>query len=674
MKKRINKISIILLLILILQPFSGYAQDRIQDANLVIGRNYKVPVLQAGNEERLSIPIENTTSGEAYSIYVSPIIDDPAEFPFVIDQMIPSRRIAAIAGKTRENVHFNFQVRSNIEPKTYPIQFNIEYTLPSGNIAKTSETIYIQIENDQEVPNLRLNLMKMAQDKLVAGQNQPVTLTIENTGDLVAKNIEVQLTGVEANGISLITPIDTHKIDQMEGKEKKEVFYTIVADDNLEDGTYVLDLIMKYKDEYNKAYEGESKVRIPVVASSSVETSFSLEKLNYPETAIEPHTDFTISFDLKNTGAEDAQKVKVSIDGGEGILPKSMPIKNIGNLVAGKQQPVEFTLFAKEGIEDKNYPIQITVEYETDSGRTKEMKSFEQYVGVFVKDKKTSAGAPKIIVDQYDYDGEYVKAGEPFDLTVSFLNTNHEKTVKNIRVSISSTGDVFAPVTGSNSFFISEITSQGSTMKNISLRPKVDAEYDTHNLFIDIEYEDDQGEAYSVKEMVGIPVVQNVTLMIDEVMTSPENYSGNPTALSVEFYNTGRALIRNLVIRTEGDIDITEGSLYIGNLEPGKNNYYDVTVTPREPGTTTGRMIFEYDDEIDQHYVVEKEFSIEVMDQMEMYPPDDFGEFEEFNEQSNSPMIRIVVGGGMLLLVIGGFVWRRRKKRRAEAEEVEAYE
>ncbi|AKL95853.1 S-layer domain-containing protein [Clostridium aceticum] len=646
--------------------------DIIRDSpNIVIGRSYKMPVFKAGTEARLAIPIENTTNGEAVNIFISPVIDDPKNFPFEINNLVTKQKISAIYGRRVENVSFYFNIPKNVEAKTYPLTLNVEYSSPSGGNFSSTETIYIKIENDYEVPELKLMDTTIDGDKLVSGTTKTVGFRIQNSGDLIAKDIKARLGGLSSSELILDSTLDTINIQSLDSGETRTIYYNVSANSQLEEDTYSLTLFLTYKDEYDASYETEVKVYLPLEGKTSKETNVTFHNFRYPEKAVEPFEDFTIFFNLKNTGSEDVDNVKVSIDAGEEILPKSMSIKNIGSLAVGKEVPIEFTLFAKNDIESKNYPIKLHVEYEVKDGRKKELQSASQYIGIFVDSNDQETGTPKVIVDYYDYGGDFIEAGKAFPLNISFYNTHKNSDVKNIRVSISSDGDVFSPVGSSNSFYIEGIAANSRVERTISLRPKINAEYKTHNIFADIEYEDTKGKAYNIKELIGIPVIQETSLIIGDIITPTENYLGNPIGISLEFYNAGRGLMRNMMISIEGDFDTHEGSLYIGNLEAGKNNYYDATIIPTSAGALTGKIIFSYDDEINQHFSIEKELSLEILEPMQEFMPEEFQQPETMEGAFDKRKLPVVIG----VIIVGGiaavFFYKRRKKK---LEEVDMYE
>jgi len=307
--------------------------------------------------------------------------------------------------------------------------------------------------------------------------------------------------------------------------------------------------------------------------------------------------------------------------------------------------------------------VKINIEYKMGDGDSKTTQSMNQYVGVFVKEDESESAVPKIIVDNYNFGGEYVKAGNQFPLTVSFFNTNASHAVKNVKVTLKTDG-IFSPVGGSNSFFIEKIGSKGKASKQVKLKAKPDAKYQTYDIVADLEYEDNKGNKYTASETIGIPVIQEMKMVIADVEKPAEVYTDTPIGISVDFYNMGRGLVRNLMVRTEGDFDIKDGSTYVGNVDAGADNYYDATITPHKEAKIEGKIIFEYDDTVGNHYTTEKVFNIEVQKQEEL-PPMDPMEEEMPEESGKGKWVKI--GAGILVLVgIGIFIYKKRKRKKEE--------
>ncbi|QZY55724.1 COG1361 S-layer family protein [Crassaminicella profunda] len=629
-----------------------------ESANLIVGRNAEVPTFEPGEEVRFAIPIENIGAGSAKDVVVSLDTSDLKNFPFEMEKMSATKRISSIHGHNDEDVAFYLKVAMNAEAKTYPINVSVNYE--GGNISKT---IYVKIQENKHKPSLKLMDVKYKDDSVFSGQKATMTLDLQNEGETAAQDLKLSFEGLKADGIRLDGYVEIPTIKEIPAKHFKEVPIKIYANEDLKSGTYELDLVMKYKDEYLHEYEKKKKIYVPVEGEGDQTLDLGFENLVYPEEGINTSEDFTIKFDLKNLSGKDAKNLKVSVDAGAEILPKSASIKNVKALAAGEATPMEFKLFAKDGIESKNYPVKINVEYGLKGSNSDENHSLSQYVGVFVKGDHSKL-TPKIIIDDYNYGKEYIKTGETFPLTLSFLNTNKSINVRNIKVNITSEGDTFAPVGSSNSFFINEIGANARIKKTIKLKAKSDAEQKMYNVNADIEYEDSTGKAHTAKEIIGVNVIQEVRFETSDVKLPEEVFTGENCSLSVDFYNLGRGTLRNMMIHTEGDFEIKDGSSYVGNVEAGKDDYYDVSVVPTKEGKAAGKVIFKFEDTVGNPYEIVKDFEIEALKMEEPPMPPEGMEMEGMEKNSSKKWIWISIGGVVIAII--GFVIRRKRKKKAE--------
>lgn len=527
------------------------AADRLslEEPKLVIGRSNSLPIFKVGEDENLIIPVQNIRDGEARNINVSLIIDDVSKFPFELEKMSLQTGMSSIGGyRTESAIFFGVKVAPTAETKTYPIGVKVDYTSQNGNEGQTSGTIYVKIENEQKTPGLMLAGIQMENEEIDTGESQVIELKIKNDGHLTARDIEIKLSGFTANGLRLDQPLDTFHLKEFKGQEFKYIPFKVYADPAMESGSYPLDLIMKYNDEFNNEYSKEEKLYLIVEGS---------------------------------------------------------------------------------GTEGQN--------------------------------KKAT---PRLIINNYYYSGEYAIAGEVFTLTMSLLNTSQVKALNNIKLSLDSEENIFSPVKSSNSIFIDSIPVAGGISQSIELKPKADAAGKTYNINVDIEYEDDKGNKYSAKELIAIAVAQQVRLIISELEIPSEVFVGTAMGISLDFYNTGRALIRNLMINTEGDFRVQEGNVFVGNLEAGKSDYYDVTITPEKEGKAEGKVLFDYDDDTGRHYQIEKVFELEAAKTPP--PPMDMplpGMEEAASAAWKKPAI---ITAGLLVLAVTAFILRRRQLKRKE--------
>ncbi len=211
-----------------------------------------------------------------------------------------------------------------------------------------------------------------------------------------------------------------------------------------------------------------------------------------------------------------------------------------------------------------------------------------QFIGLYAQnDKKdeddkdeTKKGKPKLIIDKYSFSPSIVKAGENFEMNLSFFNTNKIQTIKNIKIYLTAESgstqespnagsSVFTPVDSSNTFYIDAIGAKKRVDKRITMFTIPDALAKTHTITANLEYEDSEGNEYISKELIGVPVVQQSRLEVGEISLYPDASVGMPVPISLEFYNTGKVTLYNLMVKLEGNFQTENAQYYVGNFDSG---------------------------------------------------------------------------------------------------------
>jgi hypothetical protein len=164
-------------------------------------------------------------------------------------------------------------------------------------------------------------------------------------------------------------------------------------------------------------------------------------------------------------------------------------------------------------------------------------------------------------------------------------------------------------------------------------------------------------------------VIQETSLTVDDIIAPPELYPGMQSGIDVRFYNTGKTQLRNLRVVAEGNFDTTEStSYYAGNMASGANDRYNFSFTPREEGSLDGKVIFTYDDPSGNQQTLEKEFSFQVMPQMQ--PDEEF--FPGDMPQEQTSRTPLYIGGSVAVALIAALIALRRfLKRRKLHKEME---
>ncbi|HEY8363828.1 MAG TPA: hypothetical protein VIK77_13335, partial [Tissierellaceae bacterium] len=291
---------------------------------------------------------------------------------------------------------------------------------------------------------------------------------------------------------------------------------------------------------------------------------------------------------------------------------------------------------------------------------------------------------PRLIIDKYSFEPQLVRAGENFQMKLSFYNTSSTKTVKNIKIFLTAEpggtsgdspnagGSVFTPVDSSNTFYIDSIPPKGRVEKTITMFTVPDALAKTHTIIANFEYEDNEGNPLEDQERIGVPVVQQSKLDTSELTVYPDTMVGQPTPVSLEFYNTGKVTLYNLMVKLEGDFQTENGSYYVGNFPSGSSDYFEGMVIPNQPGEVKGAVVFTYEDSTGEIQEVRKEFTLNVMDMPPMEEfPSDVPPIDDYNP--NGGGIKNILKSKWLWITlvviaaaVGGVVFYRKKKRAKE--------
>ena len=630
------------------------------------------------------IPIDITNSSNELAVDITATAEIDGDSPISIEgsgsQGIPRLR----PGSTR-GVDFKISIDQYAENKTYPIKINFQFYNDYGIYFTGSETVYVKVEDKSTKPLISIENVTTSPQVSEPDKPTTVSLRLKNNGTLEAKDVKISLGEMGSDTFTAVSGTNSKYIKSISGNSYANVSFTITPSKKLNGGNHGLDIVLNYKDGNNQAYEDSSKFFVKVASNKGNGSNLIIENLSYPQGSIGQNKDATIGFNLKNIGKIDAKNIKVAVESSDenGIVPKTVSIKKINSLAPNKSERLSFVFLTTKDAETRNYPINITVEYEDELNANEEKHTLTQYVGIYVSNPDEDAkGKPKLIIDKYNFEPSLVKAGEDFQMNLSFFNTNKTKAVKNIKIFLTADektdqesnsggggGNVFTPVNSSNTFYIDSIPPKGRVEKNITMSTVPDAQAKTYTITANFEYEDTKGEEYTAIELIGVPVIQQSKLEVGELNIPPEAFVGESVPISAEFYNTGKVTLYNMMVKLEGDFQTEYGSYYVGNFATGNSEFFEGMVIPSEPGELTGDIVFTYEDSTGEIIEVREEFTLNVMDAPPMdefpdgMPPEDEARGIKKVLKSKGFWITIIlIGAGA-----GGFTFYKKKKKKGMA-------
>ncbi|MBU5255628.1 COG1361 S-layer family protein [Tissierella praeacuta] len=679
--KKFLSVFLVVLLVILQMPTKGLAdKDNNDKPNLTITSS-NVYLAEAGERVSISIKLKNTS--DYYAENISATLSSKSSDVYVDGNAyddIPKIK----EGKTN-SLSFKVRVDEKADEGNHELSLNIVYYNEYGEkMEPISHTINVRVTNKAIAPLLIVDKVNVIPNTEVnAGETIAVGFDIENIGSGLAKDIKVTLDGLSNENFVLANGVNYKVIPSLDSDKKYYLYFELKSLKTLKPGNYKIDLSLSYKDIKNQVIKDESNFFITIASNNNRSSNLIIENLVYPTGTLFQNKELDIKFNIRNQGQVAAEEIIIEAKSTDqtGLVPKSVSIVKLDSLEPDAIQELNFKFFTTKAAETKNYPIEITVKYIDELGKE---DTVNQLIGIFVEapDKDAAAkGKPKLIIDKYSFEPQLVKAGENFDMTLSFYNTSSKKTVKNIKIFLTAEpggsktennsgggSSAFTPVDSSNTFYIDSIKPKGKVEKKITMFTIPDAIAKTHTITANFEYEDSEGTELKDVELIGVPVVQQSRLETAELQVYPEAFVGQQSPVSIEFYNTGKVTLYNMMVKLEGDFQTENGSYYIGNFDTGNSESFEGMVIPSQPGELKGAVLFTYEDSTGQKQELRKEFSLNVAEMPPMEEnPDDMPPMEEnrgFKKILKSKWLwitLILLGAGT-----GGFFFYKKKKKEKE--------
>lgn len=650
-----------------------------------------IPQGKAGETLIIPLTITNPTNYEAKEIKITPDFS-ATDNPFSIEQMIVYQTIESLKSKKTATVEFQLRIDKYAEKKTYTLPLKIEYKNVYKDSFTEEKVIYINITNTNLPPQLVVREAKSSLPEIPEEENFTVTFDVWNMGTIEAKNVTVDLKPNE--NFYFLDNLTKNYLFEMKGIQHHEITYSLRPKKDLPTGTYGITILLQHD-----GVQAPTEYTMYVTVQDNEEEEEEEEKddidivtdnIITPQESILVEQPFTVSLDVKNQGTTEAESVKITVEGGEKILPQSLNVININDMKPGDSIPLAFSFVAAKDSESKSYPIKVVIEYKNNDEAVKK----EQYMGVLIEnpeedeDEDTTLNTiPKIIISEYSMDPVMVNAGENFTLQMKFLNTNKLKAVQNLKITLvvnessEETGSVFTPVQSSNTFYIDYLAPGETSEKEMMMYTIPDAKAKTYVVKAVFEYEYEEQEQLktnNMEDLFGIPVVQPAKLETTDVIVSEPAFVGEPVYISSEFYNMGKVTLSNLMVKVEGDFDTKESNYFVGNFDMGMSDYYEAAITPFNMGETKGLLVYTFEDAAGQEHRIEKEFTVNAMEAAPVMNPD-FPGMDPGNmdpgmmdpgmmgpEGSKFPVLPVAIGGGVVVLIVVFIIIRKRRKRKKE--------
>lgn len=652
---------------------------------LATGSTYK---LKAGTTSSINVGLRSVGTGSISLVSAmltsdgsDVIVEDVGEKTSTF--LNPSYSFKVSVPETTLTGMYNLSLSVNVFDVNGEAAGNYTYTIP------------VKVESDINTAALSVKSYKTSKSVIRPGDSFELSLTLENNCGVDLENVEVSLSGLDSTKFVLDGGFSKQTISIRNGSTGR-VKFPLVACDGISAVRETVGIQAVYGINPAKPDAAQTLETSVILTCEPKEKEKEHDKYDLTMTgykvssdAVKEKTRFNLSVTLKNSGDDDIENARLSVmglDGNKFAINSGLTYADF-SIKAGKEKTFTFELVGCEGISSIREVIPMVIEYGNVSN---EVSATVSCVPEEKKDdEEAQVFAPNIIIESYDFGGDFVTAGDTFPLSVKIKNTSAQAVIENLKVTINGApggadGTIaYSPANSSNSFFFETLGVKETAELGLDLLAKGDANPNSYPVEILFTYEykanGKSHQASPVTETITIPLQQEDRLVVNE----PEapGYTANVGEMcyiSTSLVNKGKSGVYNVSASVKGEgFDISSGAYYIGNINSGSEEYYDAQITPTVEGEIKGEIIITYEDANGNEKEQRKPFSLTAaaFNYEDMYGmdmgldmPEDMG--MEMPPAQNG-WIGFLIGGIFLvaIVVVIIVVVKKKKKKKLEDED-----
>lgn len=268
---------------------------------------------------------------------------------YIQDPLCPSDN------ESKGTISFPIQVDQYAQTGTYQASLLTTY---QKDFLKFTESNVINVRV-QGQPSLSASVISSNPVDIYPGDSASVTIKYSNTGTGSAKSVHSTLSSSSLDVKWADSSVDLGQISSLQSTEST---VTVEAPKNLKPGTYSLNAQLDYFTEDNIKQTASFSFNVPV------KNKAEFEAVQSSNSQVVIGSDSNVGILLKNSGSEEARKVKVII---RPVYPFSTDgtVRYIESLKPGNQEPLDYMISVdKQGTPGQQI-ISLQVDYEDPQGK-----------------------------------------------------------------------------------------------------------------------------------------------------------------------------------------------------------------------------------------------------------------------------------------------------------------
>lgn len=504
------------------------------------------------------------------------------------------------------------------------------------------------------------------------GPGDHFTLEVELENTSKDADIEDMVVNVSP-GSSLFIGGDTNTriVSRLDTGRAELVKFNLIAGQDISGPSQLIDLELKYN--YYSGGQLTSaasvqKVLLPVKGGTATGQPVLLIDRG-PMGPVSSGQPFQITLKLENTDTvKGIRNLTAIFEPNDQIsLLEATDTRQIGDI--GPGQSVDVSVNLKAGSELSSAASQllgITLKFDYDTDKGTVQGTYSQRIVVPTNGKTATPGAPtpNIILTNYTY-GDKVSAGQVFRLNMEFMNTSQVSPIENVVISLE-TGEGLSINSSSNTFYVPKMGPGEKKAQQVDVQALFqtkDSKVQSPKITISCKYEyidKTERKQSTAAETIAVPVYQPDRFQVSPPSFVEEIRQNEETTISLPYVNKGRGQVYNVEASLEGDIQVIDRSLNLGNFDAGKSGTIDFIATPKKAGTFEGRVKVTYEDESMEIRTMEIPVTFEVKEGAA--EETDGADMMDGEMDGGRKMNWKMMAGILTAALVAGILWIKRNK------------
>jgi hypothetical protein len=450
--------------------------------------------------------------------------------------------------------------------------------------------------------------------RVVVGREFIVTVEIYNTGSRAGENTMVTFPG----GTFLPVGETGHLLWQLHINHTAVVTQRMRVPSGLTSGSYNLQVDLSANDWEGNHYEYPETVAVEVVGVGHGRPQLVIEAARTEPTVLGPGDAFSLTLRLANRGSRTATQVVAGAASADLAVPAGG-----SNVVAidriGMDQVVTATLplVLGEVTQAGRLSLDVALEYSDYNGG-----SYTARQSVGLEASTALADRPQLVVASYCTTPDDLAPGDTLTLTLEVSNVGGGEAQR-LTLTLGGEGGSglapFAPLHSSNVKFVPHLAAGDAVEVTQQLVVDGGADAGAYSLPVTLACDDSRGTRHSDSQLVSLLVRRRPHLQIGFYRPVEVATVDVPFELPVEVTNIGRTLVNVSTLEvTSRQLEISEGSLYLGPLDGGTSGSLEAMAIAQEGGAAEALVTVHYLDDFEQPQVVTKTLTVEVEEPVEV--------------------------------------------------------